>query len=184
MNSAEFQSIALNGAGSSSEGPAHFRFPTVRQGGPGRRSASARGVCELLSDVSGVSAEREDGKEVVRMFAAQPMHNQKGRVCDFCNKIWLCRAEHRHCVNTMSDERRARVDARVRLRREDLVLGSRLDSGLRRSWRLKEESARVVEDVKKEMEFVCGCCGQGFGEAWQDFQIHVERDCKVFSFHG
>ena len=184
MNSTEFQTIALDGAGSSSEGPAHFRFPTVRQGGPGRRSASARGVCDLLSDVSGVSAEREDGKEVVRMFAAQPMHNQKGRVCDFCNKIWLCRAEHRHCVNTMSDERRARVDARVRLRREDLVLGSRLDSGLRRSWRLKEESARVVEDIKKEIEYVCGCCGQGFGEAWQDFQIHVERDCEVFSFHG
>ena len=172
------------GTGTTGEGPLHGGCPSVRQGGPRRYSATARGVSELLSGVSGVSAEREGAREVVRLFAAQPERNQKGRVCNVCNRVWLCRAEHRQCVQCVSDEQRV-DDPRERLRAAELSVGSRFGGGLRRSWRLREECARSgVEVIKKEIEYVCGCCGQDFGEDWQLFWVHVERECQVFSFIG
>ena len=120
----------------------------------------------------------------MRLFAAQPVRNQNGRVCNVCNRIWLCRAEHRQCVECVSDERRVE-DPRESLRMVEMMKGSRFDGGLRRSWRLKEEWARSgVDVVKKEIEYVCGCCGQDFGDDWQMFWEHVEKECRVFSFHG
>ena len=84
------------GAGTTGEGPSHDRYPSVRQRGPDRYSVTDKWLSELLSSVSGVSAEREreGSRDVVRLFSAEPKRNQNGRVCNVCNRVWLCRAEH------------------------------------------------------------------------------------------
>ena len=80
---------------------------SVRQGGASCSNLSASRVNTLLSTVNRESApHRESTSEIVRLFAAQPERNQYGRVCNVCNRIWLCRAAHRHCVHSVSDESR------------------------------------------------------------------------------
>ena len=160
------------------------RCSSVRQRGPSCTNVAARGVNELLSTVNRESApHRESTSELVRLFAAQPERNQNGRVCSVCNRIWLCRAAHRHCVHSVSDESRL-CDPRERLRQTELSQGSRFVGGLRRSWRLREEACNTTELVKREIEYICGSCGENFGEHCEGFWVHVERECQVFSFIG
>ena len=183
MNSQECESTAKE-ASTPSDGLLLGRCSSVRQGGPGCSNVAASGVNGLLSTVSRVSdPHRESMSEIVRLFAAQPERGHNGRVCSVCNRIWLCRAEHRHCVHSVSDQSRV-SDPRERLRQTELVEGSEFVGGLRRSWRLREEACKAIELVKKEIEYICGSCGENFGEHWERFWVHVESECQVFSFKG
>ena len=183
MNSQECESTAKE-ASTLSDGLLLGRCSSVRQGGPGCSNVAASGVNGLLSTVSRVSdPHRESMSEIVRLFAAQPERGHNGRVCSVCNRIWLCRAEHRHCVHSVSDQSRV-SDPRERLRQTELVEGSEFVGGLRRSWRLREEACKATELVKKEIEYTCGSCGENFGEHWERFWVHVESECQVFSFKG